>query len=261
MTGLFDLLARRFSQAPAILPRPRLRFEGAGSDAGLHEQIQESTIRAPDIRAPGIHAPGIHAVDRPRAPTRPDTPQGRTAQPTPCDAPKAAPPTDAPPTVLGRNPPPVPGTTAPPRPMPASLDLPPHEGPAPAAIPTGTQTAAVIATTSAPAESSNWQHSAMPPVADTKAQSAPQPVATSVAVTRAMPAHPYEQRDQPPPAAMHDDHATPRVEIHIGRIEVAAPKPTPTRPPAPAAQSTRQAAARPSAPARPGLTDYLGWKR
>ncbi len=37
MTGLFDQLSRRFSAPPAILPRPRLRYEDTAQDAGFRD--------------------------------------------------------------------------------------------------------------------------------------------------------------------------------------------------------------------------------
>ena len=263
MTGLFETFSHRFSQPAAILPRRRLRFEGA---AGLHEQAADwphaETPRPgdmPDARAPRRNAaqpaaPAGVAPD-PRGSPENRAPDRRAASPVPSGQPAAPEPAIM---------------AAPPRP---ASDRAPDAKPAPA--PGGISASAPSAGPINP----DWQHSAMPPLTHATDHPAPQPVATVVEVTHATPplaaqatqrapeTAPAAPDRKPAPAARPED-AAPRVEIHIGRIEVAAAKPSPAPGPAPGpASPARPAPAsgharRPSsAPARPGLTDYLGWKR
>lgn len=257
MTGLFGLLTRRFAQPPAILPRPRLRFEGTEPvGQGFYEEVRESVSLAVN-----------RSRATPRVSPRSDQPRDRIAARALGDTPKRRSPTDDPPASQNAERPQPsygdrPRTTAP-----AAQDPPPHDGPTgPAHIVTQTVTKATTppASETAPAAHLDWQHSAMPPVAHAEAGPAPQLIATPVAVIRTTPApQPARERSAPvePVAAPLDPPAVPRVEIHIGRIEIAAPKPAAPREQAPAAQPARPALARSSTPARPGLTGYLGWKR
>ena len=285
MTGLFETLSRRFSAPPAILPRRRLRFEGASGAAALHDRSQEQAAYWPP---PGTRPGASPSGDRQDAPaTRPRDPtQPAQSRVIGGIAPAAdialAPrmPQEGPAHDRGALPPATNSRSAQ-RSLyaPAATGHGAVSGPISGGTPSaGTEPAPAPRTA---AVNPDWQHSAMPPVAHATSQPSPQPVATVVEVARAIPSSPgtalsphtgatapadQATRSVPVPDAAAPDPGPPRVEIHIGRIEVAAAKPAPG-PAAPAraapatASATTSAGRSPSAPGRRGLTDYLGWKR
>ncbi|MDQ7263857.1 hypothetical protein NM680_18845, partial [Paracoccus sp. PS-1] len=95
---LFDTLSRRFLQPPAILPRPRQRFEGDAPDAGFSEETAERLAappRPPLPRTEPPRPPTPAPAPRPAAPVAEALPQrlapAPQAQPHPAPAHAPAP--------------------------------------------------------------------------------------------------------------------------------------------------------------------------
>lgn len=287
MTGLFDQLSRRFSAPPAILPRPRLRYEDTAQDAGFRDEILEAAPEAaslrPDAMPAGMAASApAHVAMPPRPWAAPVTPRiAAEALPRPADPARDPAPDPAPVSPASSGPPQnAAGQFPPSSPPPAPRAAPQHpaspatKAPEPPAVAPSPGRRGAEMPPPSRAAAAGWQRSAIPPLSPSRPGAAPHPVTSVAEIARAASLPPESELrapDEPRRQAVPLPEPSAHVEIHIGRIEVAAPRPAPQLAPRPAPQPAPQpapaASARPAAgpragaPARPPLSDYLGWKR
>lgn len=252
MSGLLNDLAARFApQAAApIQPRPAFRFEGDSDADGFHEIATEA-------RAPAAHAD--HTLLRPHQAAPPPMRDGAPSQPGPAPTAFAAPPSargarETPRAVEARQ---------------ATMRAAPDTYPeAETAAPT---TEDAGRTPQATVERTRTHETLHERIETVQIVQSPPGSAERTGPTEntrpALPVSPHPETAPAEPALERMAEPTLAApSIRIGRIEVRtpakpAPPPAPPRPaPAPTTQTARSAPA-PAAPARSGLTDYLGWRR
>lgn len=254
MTGLLKDLAARFApQATApIQPRPAFRFEGEGEAEGFQEIAAETRAPAPRPRA-----------DAPR--------RGVTA---PSNRAEIMPASEATPMVTRAQAPSAPAsheTRAAVEERPGTLGHEQDARPGPEPDSTASTAVDVLSAPQTKVERAVTHETFLERIETVRiAQSAPGPAERTVSPQNGSPAAPESPSPGDAPAEPAPEQvaepARPAPSIRIGRIEVRAPAkpappPAPPRPaPAPSTQTARPAPA-PAAPARSGLTDYLGWRR
>ncbi|MGV8986160.1 MAG: hypothetical protein ACOH2H_07750 [Cypionkella sp.] len=254
MSGLFQSLSRRFAvqapAAPSVLPRQRQRFEDEVAESGLIEHtVEQIAPRPTQYPSQTVRAAVPAAIVVPQVP-HPAVPRSAPAKPEP----------QSPPVIVSQTAQPF-GPIATDRPSARQQAEPPlltDQNPKP---PPTRSTPPDAAFSHAP-DSDSTQHLTLRPLETRVAPriepraSPPNPIPGPPAGPTILPAQsePPESRQS---ARTSPASVEPRVEIHIGRIDVATlPAPAPPRP-APAKPVSVTRPARQSS----GLTDYLGWKR